>query len=563
MSRIAQDRVEALVRTRPAGEHDPVWISRVADEDLRRQAESVDERVAAGESLPLAGLVFAVKDNIDVTGLPTTAAAPGFAEGPAPVSAPAVERLVAAGALVAGKTNMDQFATGLVGTRSPYGVVASALEPERIAGGSSSGSAVAVARGDVDFSLGTDTAGSGRVPAAFNELVGLKPTRGLVSLRGVVPACRSYDTVSVFAADVALAGRVLDELVAVDPQDPGSRAWPQDRPFVAPVRPRIAVPTAEGLASLGPEQRAAFDRSRARWTELGAEITEIDIAPFLEAGSLLYDGALIAERHEAFGEHLARLGEGIDPNVQAVADRGATITGSALVRDRARVDELRSVALAALQGFDALLVPTAPEHPTIEAVAADPAGVNRRLGTFTNFLNLFDMAAVAIPAERGEQGLFGTSIVVRAFDDRLALDLAARYRGEERPDEADLGVEIAVFGAHLRGQPLNGQLQTVGARFAAEIQTAPTYHLYALPGEPARPALVRTDDGGASIVGELWRVPAGGVAWLAQQIGEPLALGPVALADGRRVLGYVGQGAAGQEITEYGGWLAYRSSLQR
>lgn len=569
------DAVQAAYARIRSAEPGHVWIHLRAEDDALADAQDVADRTAAGADLPLAGLVFAVKDNIDVAGLPTTAAHPGFAFVPE-TSAHVVERLRAAGAVVVGKTNLDQFATGLVGTRSPYGPVASAVEPERVAGGSSSGSGAAVGLGLVDFALGTDTAGSGRVPAAFNGVVGLKPTVGLLPSDGVVPACPSYDTVSVFAADVALAARVLavcqepGEASRVAPAGhvtgaspaSGARRWPADAPQAAPAHPVVAVPRDEDLTTLSPAVRAAFGAAVERVERAGATVRRVDLTPFLAAGRLLYDGGLVAERAWSYGEFLAGHPDGADPSVAAIAAAALDVAGTRVVADQQRLAALTREGRGILRGTDALLIPTAPIHPTFTEVAADPIGVNSTVGTFTNFVNLMDLAAVAVPAGRVEgEGLFGVTFVVPAFHDQVAADLAARFLGEG--DAAPLlgapGVDVAVFGAHLRGEPLNGQLDALGARYLRDVVTASAFRMLLVEGAVDRPAVVRGEPG-AALPGELWRLSPAALTRLLTSIAAPLALGPVELSDGSTVVGFTGAPSGTEpDITHPGGWRAYRT----
>lgn len=525
------------------------------------EARVLDARVAAGELLPLTGRVCAVKDNIDVAGLPTTAACPAFAYRPA-ASATAVRRLTEAGAIVLGKTNMDQFATGLVGTRSPYGPVRSAGHPEKIAGGSSSGSAVAVALGIADFALGTDTAGSGRVPAAFNSIVGIKPTLGLVPNTGVVPAARSYDSVTVFARSLTEAQPALTIMTGPDPADPRSRTWPDAVRLGAPAAPRVALPRGEDLTPLSPQARAAFQAAAGQLRAEGADTDVIDVAPLLEAARLLYDGALVAERYAAVGEFIARDPAAADPTVAGIILAAAAVPAYALAADQERLDHFKATAARLLSGFDALLLPTVTEHPTLAAVQADPVGVNRRLGTYTNFVNLLDMAAVAVPAGEADGSPFGVSVITRAFDDRVGLDLAALLTGEQSPDPLPReGTDLVVLGAHRRGQPLNDQLTAVGARYRGEVTTAAEYRLTALATEPARPGLVRVGpEHGAAIAGECWTLSPAALGRFLAELPAPMALGRIRLADGSWVLGFqcdpyaAGRGA---DITHYGDWLSY------
>ncbi|MGY4643803.1 allophanate hydrolase [Cellulomonas sp. URHB0016] len=551
----AVERVRAAYARIAEVDRPEVWISLVPAAEALAAAALVDAAVAAGASLPLAGTTLAVKDNIDVAGLPTTAACPSFAAGPAPASAPAVQRLVDAGAVVIGKTNLDQFATGLVGTRSPYGAVRHATLPDRVSGGSSSGSAVAVALGIADIGLGTDTAGSGRVPAAFGGIVGIKTTVGLVPTAGVVPACRSYDVVTTFTRGLDL-GVLASRLMAQD----GARTWPVDVRLGLRAAPVVAVPRAADLAPLSPGWRAAFASAVSAVEATGASVRVVDVSPMLDAARLLYDGAILAERYEAVGPFLAGEPSGADPTVASIILAGRAITAADYVTDRARLDDARVAALAALDGCDVLLLPTTTEHPTIAAVQADPVGINRRLGTYTNFVNLLDLAAVAVPAGEADGGPFGVTVVSRAFDDQLAVDLAARLLATDGdPLLVDGGVDVLVVGAHLRGQPLNGELEALGGRFVASVRTSDAYRLVALDTVPRKPGLVRVGPGGgAPIAGEVWRLSAGALGRFLAALPAPMSLGQAELSDGTWVVGFgctAESGAAGTDVTESGGWV--------
>jgi allophanate hydrolase len=558
----------AYERLRAAGRPE-VWVTLRPEAEARAAASAVDARVAAGERLPLAGTVVAVKDNIDVAGFPTTAACPAYAYRPTS-TAPAVQRLVDAGAVVLGKANLDQFATGLVGTRSPYGAVRGVPDPERIAGGSSSGSAVAVALGIVDIGVGTDTAGSGRVPAALTGIVGIKATRGLVPTTGVVPASRPHDCVTVLARTLPEAAAALRAMAGPEPADPLSRSWPADVRLAALPSPRVAVPTDDGLAPLSAGRRALFDAAADRLAQAGAEVVAIDIAPFLAAARLLYDSALVAERHAAVGAFVeAHPGE-VDPVVGPIIAAAGRHPATALAAAQAELDRLRVAAEAALAGYHALLLPTAPTHPTLAEVAADPVGVNRHLGTYTNFLNLLDMAGVAVPAGVVEgAGAFGVTVAVRAFDDQVATDIAALLAGEAPPVVVDGGCELVVFGAHLRGQPLNHQLTALGARFVDDVATTDAYRMYALPTAPPKPAVVAVGAGrGGPLQGERWRLSPAALGTFLAALPAPLALGRVTLADGTTPTGFLAPasaaaGAGAPDITPLGGWLAHLDRAAR
>lgn len=565
----AVDRVRAAYATIDAVARPEVWIFLRPLADALADAEAVDTAVAAGADLPLAGLTAAVKNNVDVAGVPTTAACPAYRSDPADADAPVVARLRAAGAVVIGVTNLDQFATGLVGTRSPHGAVRDARRPEYISGGSSSGSAVAVALGVADIAIGTDTAGSGRVPAALQGIVGIKPTYGVVPTDGVVPACRSYDCVTVFARDIDTADAAMGVLAGADDAT-GARPFPPDAPLAAPAEPQVAVP--RDLPGLSPAWRRAFGEARARLQQRGARIREIDLTPFLEAARLLYDGGLVAERHEAVGTFVDTHRDEVDPTVGAIISAAGTVPATRLLRDRVRLAELTAVAMAELGDCAALLIPTTTEHPTIAEVAADPIGVNSRLGTYTNFCNLMDMCAVAVPSGTVDGAQFGVSVVARAGADALALDLARRLM---TPGTADPGAAPApwptraglaaapllVVGAHLRGQPLAWQLENRGARWLGPAATAPLYRLARLDTTPAKPGLVRVGAAnGTTIGGELWLV---GTAMLGEFLAElpaPMMLGRVTLADGSEVVGF---GCAldawqhGEDISSYGDWRRY------
>ncbi|MFG1807108.1 allophanate hydrolase [Streptomyces sp. NPDC049040] len=515
-----------------------VWIGLRPREEVDAEARKVDERVAAGEPLPLAGTLLGVKGNIDVAGLPTTAGCPSYGYEPA-ADAPAVAALRAAGAIVLGSTNMDQFATGLVGTRSPYGEVASALVPDRVAGGSSSGSAVAVALGLVDVALGTDTAGSGRVPAAFNGIVGLKPTRGLVSTEGVVPACASLDCVSVFARTLPEARRVLALLAC---------------PVAPPRRPgpwRIAVAPVAQLGELDDGWAEAYEAAAERLAGAGAELRTIDLAAFGEAAALLYDGAFVAERYTAVGDFVDRGGPDLDPTVARIIRAARELPAHRLFADRERLAALRERAVAELADADALLLPTAPGHPALAEVAADPVGANTRLGRFTNSANLLDLCAVAVPAGEVAGRPFGVMLLGAAGSDERVAEIAALL---------DPPLRLAVVGAHLSGQPLNPQLLALGARLAETTTTAPEYRLHALDTVPQKPGLVRVAEGGAAIEAEVWELAPAALGALLAALPRPMALGSVALRDGSAVTGFLCEPAAlagARDITAHGGWRGY------
>ncbi len=539
-----------------------VWIDLRPEGEVLSDAHAVEQRLADGADLPLAGLLVAVKGNIDVGGLPTTAACPELGVV-AEKSATAVRRLVDAGALVLGTTNLDQFATGLVGTRSPYGAVRCAWDPERVSGGSSAGSAVAVALGVVDVALGTDTAGSGRVPAALHDLVGIKATLGLVPTAGVVPACVDYDAVTVFAADLATAAAAMRTMIGPDEEDPRSRSWPATVRLAAAPRPRVAVPRADDLTALSPEFAAAFGATVDGLTDRGIDTVTVDVSALLDAATLLYDGAVVAQRYAAVGAFLETAPANADPTVAAIVRGAKAPAAHEYVTDLDRLTRVRALAVRMLADVDALLLPTTTEHPTIAAVQAEPVAINRRMGTFTNFCNLLDLAAVAVPGAATAAGdPFGVMLVTDRFDDQVAVDVAARLVGEPSPDLGAGGVDVLVVGAHLAGFPAHGQLVERGARFLGEVRTSTAYRLQDLHTEPPKPGLVRVGDGGAEIAGELYRLAPAHLGTFLAALPAPMGLGPVELSDGRWVTGFTcSQEAAdaGTDITEYGGWRAYRA----
>ncbi|PYE18078.1 allophanate hydrolase [Williamsia limnetica] len=532
MTRIADiyDRIDAADRPE-------VFIT------LREKADVEQDyaaSVAAGGAL--AGVVLAVKDNVDVAGLPTTAACPGFEYLPGRDAA-AVAALRSAGAVVIGKTNLDQFATGLVGTRSPYGAVRDSRRPGHISGGSSSGSAVAVALGFADIAIGTDTAGSGRVPAGLQGIVGIKPTLGVVSTAGVVPACASYDCVTVLARDLDLANRAMGAMAQSD-------GWSTAVRFAAPDSPVVAVPTQ--LPGLDARWQDAFEAAIEQAESAGVRVKRIDISDFLAAAKLLYEGALVAERYEAVGEFISAATEtaALDPTVAAIIGAADRFSAVELLADRRRVERLRVRALAALGDADGLLVPTAPMHPTLDQVTADPIGVNATMGTYTNFCNLFDFCAVAVPAgvvaeTDGGRAQFGVTVICRDHDDAVALDIAGRIgtlsaaQGPSWPELAGATTaEVFVVGAHLRGQPLMHQLTDRGARWTGEAATAAAYRLVALDTEPAKPGLVRDTAAGTSIRGELWTLSPAALGEFLTALPTPMTLGAVELEDGRWTVGF-------------------------
>ncbi|BBZ44000.1 allophanate hydrolase [Mycobacterium parmense] len=554
-------RVAAAYRTIAEADRPEIWITLRQQTDVFADAAAVERRLAAGEPLPLAGMLVAVKDNIDVAGLPTTAACPEFAYLPA-TTAVAVQRLCAAGAVVLGKANLDQFATGLAGTRSPYGAVRNSRYPQLVAGGSSSGPAVAVALGIADIGVGTDTAGSVRVPAALNGIAGIKPTLGIIPTHGVVPACPSFDAVSVLAADVARAAAAVAVMAGPDSRDPRSRAWPSDVRFAAPGVPRLAIPEDANLSALSPAYADAFTRTVTHATRAGMRVEAVDISLLLDAALLLYDGAFVAERYAAVGAFLDSHPAGADPVVAQIITSARSVSGAAFAADLNALALARAGAGKLLAGFDGLLLPTTTEHPSLADVRADPHTVVRRMGAYTNFCNLLDMAAVAFPGEPTTGGApFGAMVVVPAFGDQVAVDIAARIGGTPSGAVAAIGCDLAVFGAHMRGHPMHGQLDGLGARYLGPVSTASAYRLLAVAGTTPTAGVVRAAAGaGREIQGELFRVSEVALSRLLSGLPAQLGLAGVELDDGRSVVAVVAADhAAGSaaDITGYRHWARY------
>jgi allophanate hydrolase len=562
---------------------DAVWITKVSAEALEAAAARLEAMPDGWARLPLYGVPFAAKDNIDVAGLPTTAGCPAFAYCPQK-SATVIAALEAAGAILIGKTNLDQFATGLVGVRSPYGIPRSVFSDAHISGGSSSGSAVAVAAGLVSFALGTDTAGSGRVPAAFNNIVGLKPSRGLISASGVVPACRSIDCVSIFACSTRDTDTVLRVAGIFDPGDPYARRA-EERPLALEA-PRIGILAGKDLEFYGDgEAQALYESACARIAALGGTAIAIDYAPLREAALLLY-GPLVAERYAGLGYFFKSHAQDADPTVREIILNAAKIAGPEVFRVQERLQEIRRQADPMWNCVDALMLPTAPTTYRVDEVSADPIRLNARLGHYTNFVNLLDYAAVAVPAGFRLSGLpFGVTLIAPAGSDGDLVRLAGRFHtasdsgaGKQREavsaaDEPDARVgaktviELAVVGAHLQGQPLNHELTSRGAGFRRRARTAANYRLYALAGtKPPKPGLVRASEpAGAGIELEIWALTLAAFGSFTANVPAPMAIGTVSLADGMTVKGFVCEPAALQgarDITEFGGWRAYLESLK-
>jgi allophanate hydrolase len=569
--------VIAEVHARIAAANDPGIFIALVDEAAAQAA------VAALPpfdpiAMPLWGVPFAVKDNIDVFAMATTAACPDYAYV-AKESAAVVQRLIDAGALLVGKTNLDQFATGLVGVRTPYPVPKNACDPALVPGGSSSGSAVAVARGIVTFALGTDTAGSGRVPAALNNIVGLKPSRGALSVRGVVPACKTLDCVSIFAATADDAWRVMQVAAVRDPADPWSRSFSFGS-AVAPPALRFGVPGRASRIFGGPEAEAAYDAALAL---LPSRPAEIDLGPFFAAAALLYEGAWVAERYAAIRDFIEAKPGALHPVTRKIIEGAKDLSAADAFGGFYRLAELANITRDVWKEIDLLVVPSIPDVCTLDEVARDPIGANSRLGTYTNFVNLLDLAAIAVPGPFRIDGRpAGVTLIAPAGRDALLAAVAeALHAGAGVPLGAtgkplplppvriaqvpDGSVGLAVVGAHLSGMALNHDLAERSATFVKAVATEPAYRLYALPdGTPPRPGMVRVPSGGAAIAVEVWAMTPEAFGAFIAGVPAPLGIGTVALADGTSVKGFLCEAACiegAEDITRFGGWRAYVASL--
>lgn len=557
VSNVLQD-----VFARIAAVDDPGIFLHLAD--LAALESDIAALGAYDPSRPLWGVPFAVKDNIDVAGMPTTAACPAWTYMPEG-DAFAVARLRAAGAIPIGKTNLDQFATGLVGTRTPWPAPRNALDAEIVPGGSSSGSAVAVGHGFVPFALGTDTAGSGRVPAALNGIVGLKPTLGMISASGVVPACRTLDTISIFARNVPDAYAILQAMAGYDATDPYSRKIPAPTLRPAPPAIRVGAPDATSREFFGDAlQAAAFARDLERLRQNGAQIVEMDFTPFYDVANMLYDGAWVAERHSVIEDLLTAQPDAVHPVTRAIICKAEGMSATDAFRGIYRLAELRRACEPLIAAVDLLAVPTIPTFYTCTDLKADPVTPNSNLGTYTNFVNLLDLCALAMPTPARGDGRPGSLTLIgpAAQDARLAAVALAldglTISAQGLPDDQ---VAVAVCGAHMSGLPLNHQLTELGGRFLKATSTAPCYSFHALAGgPPVRPGLVRMETGGASIALELWSLPKTALGYLICQIPAPLGLGSIELEDGTRTTGFLCEAAGtlgAKDITAAGGWRQY------
>ena len=557
--------------------NDPaVFISLRDEKEALAEAEALAAKDAA--ALPLYGVPVAIKDNIDAQGMPTTAACPAFSYSPAQDST-AVAKLRAAGAIIIGKTNLDQFATGLVGVRSPYGIPVNPIRADLIPGGSSSGSAVAVSAGLVPLALGTDTAGSGRVPAMLNNIVGLKPSLGLISNAGLVPACRTLDCISVFSLTVDDAMTALAAIAGPDGADPYSRDRPLGALSAFPGQLRLGVPRNGQLIFFGDRAaEKAYGEALERWTSLGATLVEFDLEPFYETARLLYEGPWVAERYLVIRDLLASAPDSIHPVTREITAAGARLTAADTFASLYRLQALRRVAERAFANFDAMVLPTAPTAYSTAQVLANPVELNSRLGTYTNFVNLLDLCGLALPAAMRADGIpFGITLLAPAGHDAALASIGRVFhadtklkmgaKGLTQPALAALPaavgdeITIAVVGAHLSGMVLNGELQALGGRLLEATTTAPDYELYALDTTPPKPGMLRVEAGaGSSIKLELWALSAAAFGKFVAAIPPPLGIGTIRLADGRGVKGFVVEPVAiegARDISSFGGWRAF------
>jgi allophanate hydrolase len=554
-----------------------IWVTRFSRSQVMGYVEKIEK--LSIEDLPLYGIPFVIKDNIDLCGVPTTAGCPAFSYQPKS-SATVVQKLLDAGAIPLGKTNLDQFATGLVGARSPYGACRNSFNTEFISGGSSAGSAVAVALGLASFSLGTDTAGSGRVPAAFNNIIGLKPSIGRISTQGVVPACRSLDCVSIFSLTAGDAASVLAIAEGFDPGDAYSRAV-RDRGLGGM---RFGVPRPDQLQFFGDaDYSRVFAETVRRAEQLGGTPVEIDFAPFLEAARLLYEGPWVAERFAAIGDFLQAHPDEVLPVTRQIIAAGRNISATAAFQGQYRLMELKRASESVWSCIDVIMTPTAPTIYSIAAVEAEPVRLNAKLGYYTNFMNLLDLAGVALPAGfRGDGMPCGVTLVGPQGTDRALLSIADRLHRAGTNTLGALGqpmlsaaagavmllpghIPLAVCGAHMQGLPLNHQLRSRGAYLLRRSRTAASYRLFALPGGPPhRPGLVQVSQQGSAIELEVWAVPEEQLGTFVAGIPAPLGIGKILLQDGSVSSGFICENyatAGALDITSFGGWRAYQGSI--
>jgi len=578
--------IEDILQRREEFNDQKIWIRPLTLTEIQPYLDNIKDKNI--DDMPLYGIPFAIKDNIDLAGIPTTAACPAFEKTPEK-SAFVVQQLINAGAIPIGKTNMDQFATGLVGTRSPepWGECKNSFNKEYISGGSSSGSAVSVALGLASFSLGTDTAGSGRVPASFNNLVGLKPSIGLLSMTGVLPACRSLDCVSIFALTTDDANKVLEQAAIYDAEDQYARKIPFDnniRQYGFPEKSfSFAVPKPEQLAFFGNSSaQKLFEDSVKKMETLGGEKQEIDFSIFAQAAKLLYEGPWVAERYVAIEKLITEQPEALLPVINTIIGGAANKSAIDAFKAEYKMQVYRAKAKQILSMFDFLMTPTTGTIYTIDEVNADPIKLNSNLGFYTNFMNLLDCSCVAVPAGFIDNDLpWGISLVSTAMSDRKLLSYANMWQQDNKLMPGNLGLPLAatnadtisysstipviVCGAHMQGLALNWQLTERGGKFVEKTKSAKAYRMFVIEGTIKRPGMIRDDSAGSEIDIEIWQVPKSEFGSFVAAIPEPLGIGKVETEDGRWLPGFICEGYAienTQEVTQLGGWRSYIEKTQ-
>ena len=558
---------------------DNVWIHLLSESELRPYLDNLLQK--SPEDCPLWGIPFAIKDNIDLAGIPTTAACPAFSYVPEK-SAHVVELLINAGAIPLGKTNLDQFATGLVGTRSPYGATPNSFNKNYISGGSSSGSAVATAAGVVSFALGTDTAGSGRIPACFNNLVGLKPSKGLLSNTGLVPACKSIDCISIFSLTADDARTVFSIAADYDETDCFSRTNPLTNQGCVALSSEFtfAVPLKEQLEFFGDEDyQQAFTSAIEQLTAMGGSMVEIDFSPMLDAAQLLYEGPWVAERYLATQDILVNKPEAMMDVTRTIISGGATPKATDCFSAMYKLQTLKKLADKLIHSVDVVVTPTAGRHFTIAEIEEEPIARNSQLGYYTNFMNLLDFSAVAVPTSFTKNNMpFGVTLFSDAMTDQKLLTLAKRIQETTKlplgatnnayqTTESSLAnsegyIDVVVCGAHLSGMVLNHQLIARGAILKQVTETANAYRMYAVPGKVERPAMIRDEENGVAFAVEVWSLPIAEFGSFLAGIAQPLGIGKVELASGKYLSGFIAEGYAkdlGQDISQFKGWRAYQA----
>ncbi|MGB0370751.1 MAG: allophanate hydrolase [Opitutales bacterium] len=555
-TRTPREVLTSLVEKIKSSDNPKVWIYALSLEEIEPWIARLEG--ASPDSLPLYGVPFAIKDNIDLAGIPTTAACPEYAYTPEK-SATVVENLIAAGAVPLGKTNLDQFATGLVGVRTPYGTPVNPIAPDRVPGGSSCGSAVALSEGFVSFSLGTDTAGSGRVPAVFNKLWGVKPSRGRLSNTGLVPACKTLDCISIFAFDAEGAKLALSAAEGFDESDAYSQPV-INKPV--PTESVLGIPQPDQLMFFGDAQYdEAWVAAKAELKAKGWTLREVDFSPFIQAARLLYEGPWVSERYAAIETFLKEQPESVFPVTRQIISGGGDHSARDAFVSTYKLAELKRKSEAAWEGVAAIVTPTVGGFPTLEDMEKDPVGPNSQLGYFTNFMNLLDLSALAVPAGEAPSGLpFGITYIAPRDSDQALLEIASKGPVDTSMSSPET-VSIILFGAHMSGLPLNTQVLGLGGTFVGEVKTAEKYKMVYLPEpKPHRPGIVKIGEGGVSIACEEWSFPAESVGAFLASISTPLGLGQIELSDGRYVHGFLCEpyaADAAEDISSSEGWRAY------